>query len=173
MGGSFQMEIRLVTPADAPAYRELRLFGLQEASSAFGSTYAESAGRPLSETEERLAASEHAFHFGAFDKGGRLLGMVSLVREQMTKFKHRANIYAMYVHPDGRRHGTGRQLMEAALEQARNMEGLEQVHLTVNATNDPARRLYQAIGFEVCGYDKQGLKEGNEYHDEERMVIFL
>lgn len=167
------MEIRRVTPADAAAYRDLRLFGLQEASSAFGSTYEESVGRPLSETEERLAPSEHAFTFGAFGEDGRLVGMVTLVREGMTKFQHRANIYAMYVHPDGRRHGAGRKLMDAALEQAGQLAGLEQVHLTVNATNEPARRLYQSLGFEVCGYDKRGLKEGDEYHDEERMVLFL
>ena len=167
------MRIRQVTPADAAAYVELRLFGLQEASSAFGSTYQESVNRPLSEMEERLAPSEYSFTYGAFDEEGRLVGMVSLVRERMTKFKHRANIYAMYVHPDGRRHGTGRQLLETALEQARQLEGLEQVHLTVNATNEAARRLYLSLGFDVCGYDKQGLKEGDTYYDEERMVLFV
>lgn len=57
------------------------------------------------------------------------------------------HIHAIYVKPDYRRQGIGRQLMQAALQWGRE-QGCAQVALSVLAGN-PALKLYQALGFEV------------------------
>lgn len=47
-----------------------------------------------------------------------------------------------------RRTGLGRRLMLAGLSRLREMPNLRQVNLTVDGSNDPARQLYYALGFE-------------------------
>jgi hypothetical protein len=47
--------LRLLNAADAPAYQALRLRGLRESPSAFGSAYEEEADRPMDEIAAPLA----------------------------------------------------------------------------------------------------------------------
>lgn len=60
--------------------------------------------------------------------------------------------------PDYRRRGIARQLVEACIAQARD-EGGEWVALEVRADNEPARRLYQHLGFEPTGTLEQLRRE--------------
>lgn len=48
-----------------------------------------------------------------------------------------------------RRNGLGRRLMLAGLSRLREMPGLRQVNLTVDAGNDAARQLYYSLGFQL------------------------
>ena len=57
------------------------------------------------------------------------------------------HIAAVYVRPDRRHEGFGRGLLEAAIMWGRE-NGCEEVELNVLAGN-PARRLYESMGFEV------------------------
>jgi RimJ/RimL family protein N-acetyltransferase len=50
---------------------------------------------------------------------------------------------------------------------------VEQVCLTVVASNVAARRLYSAAGFEEYGLERRALKVGDEYYDEVLMVLPL
>jgi ribosomal protein S18 acetylase RimI-like enzyme len=52
------------------------------------------------------------------------------------------------VHPAERGQGVGRTLMERLHEEAR-ARGARQVRLTVYADNEPARRLYEELGYEL------------------------
>lgn len=61
---SHLMQIRRLNPADAEAFRTLRLSGLQEATSAFGSSYEEEVSFPESVTESRLAQKPDSGLFG-------------------------------------------------------------------------------------------------------------
>jgi [ribosomal protein S18]-alanine N-acetyltransferase len=54
------------------------------------------------------------------------------------------------VHPGARGKGGGGLLLDALLEAATSA-GVEQVHLEVRASNDPARALYARKGFEPVG----------------------
>jgi ribosomal protein S18 acetylase RimI-like enzyme len=165
------VEIRKLTPADAAAYRQLRLRGLREDPEAFGTTYDEELARPLLHGAERLRVSADRFTLGAFDSA--LIGVVTLVREEGAKSRHRAHVVGMYVAAEVRRRGVGRALLVAARTCASQVDGLEQLHLAVATTNAPARHLYRAVGFQVYGVDPHALKLGDRYWDEELMMLPL
>lgn len=165
------MEIRILKPTDAEKYKEIRLEGLKVNPEAFSSSYEEEKDYPLARTESRLSG-EHSFTFGAYEED-RLVGVVSLIWETRAKIKHRATIAAMYVTPEQRRFGVGKALMSAAITKASKLDGIEQIYLSVNASNEPARKLYQRMGFKTFGIDKKALKVNGSYFDEELMVLFL
>ena len=52
------------------------------------------------------------------------------------------------VHPEARGRGAGRALIERLHEEARS-RGARRVRLTVYTANDPARRLYEQLGYEL------------------------
>ncbi|RXJ04242.1 GNAT family N-acetyltransferase [Anaerobacillus alkaliphilus] len=165
------MDIRLLVQKDAEAYKRLRLEALQTDQEAFAATYEEEVDNPVELYEERFR-SEYSFHYGAFING-ELVGVVSLVQETKLKFKHRANIYAMYVSPSVRGQGVGKQLLTQAITKAEELEDVEQLYLAVVTENTSARHLYQSLGFEVFANDRHAMKIGNTYLDEVHMVKFL
>ena len=58
-------------------------------------------------------------------------------------------------------------------ERWRDQPGIEQVALGVSCQNAPAKALYESFGFEVYGCEKRALKIGDEYVDEELMVLYF
>jgi ribosomal protein S18 acetylase RimI-like enzyme len=64
-------------------------------------------------------------------------------------------------------------LIEALLARARAVNGLEQVKLTVNPTQEPAVHLYSSLGFQKFGREQNAFKIGERYFDEDYMVLRL
>jgi putative acetyltransferase len=64
-----------------------------------------------------------------------------------------------------RRRGVGRALMNALLEWAKGVNGLRRLSLEVFATNAPAIRLYESLGFAVDGRKREGVRVGDAYVD--------
>ncbi|MBU8880482.1 GNAT family N-acetyltransferase [Bacillus sp. FJAT-29790] len=165
------MNIRLLKPSDANDYRKVRLEALKNHPEAFASSYEEEVETSAEVYESRFLSVD-SFTFGAFESE-KLIGTVTLLKENKLKLKHRANIVAMYVSAEKRRMGTGKALITAALEKAKEVKGIEQVYLSVVSANESAKKLYSSFGFEVFGEDKRALKIGNTYYDDEHMVLFL
>lgn len=165
------MQIRMLDSNDAPKYAGIRLEALQHHPEAFSSSYEEEKEFPIMKFESRLNGTE-SFTYGALAKD-QLIGVVTLVPELKNKLKHRANIVAMYVDPQNRRFGVGKRLMSAAIEKAKELETIEQIYLSVTANNEPAKNLYHSLGFETYGKDKKALKIGQNYFDDELMVLFI
>ena len=168
------MNIRTLTENDAEAYRLVRLRALREDADAFGAAYADEAIRPLGHTIDRLRAQLAAgdFTLGAFDDG-QLVGIVTFVREPGEKVRHKAHGYGLYVAPEARGRGYGRALLSELLARARNLTGLTQVQLSVVTRQTAARALYLSLGFRPWGLERQALKLGDEYLDEEYLMLFL
>jgi ribosomal protein S18 acetylase RimI-like enzyme len=64
--------------------------------------------------------------------------------------------------------------MRSLLERGLAVEGVEQVEqvlLSVAATQEAAIRLYRSLGFEPFGREPRALKIGNRYVDEEYMIL--
>jgi RimJ/RimL family protein N-acetyltransferase len=162
-----RIEIRRLTSADAAAYRDLRLAGLRDSSEAFGSTYGRESAQPLAWFCDRLRNS-HVI--GAF-RSADLLGIAGFVIREGEKERHKGLLWGMYVRPDTRNTGVGRQLVQAVIDHAR--DHVEVIQLSVVSGNDRARRLYARLGFVEYGVEKHSLKQDGRYYDEILMALDL
>jgi ribosomal protein S18 acetylase RimI-like enzyme len=155
------------SPADAASYRELRLEGLRLNPEAFGSTYDFEKDQLLDRYTGWLTNSTI---FGAY-QNSELVGTASFTQLSGQKDSHKGLLRAMYVRPTARRSGAGRQLVQAIINHARPK--VEQLQLAVVSTNQPALRLYQSLGFQQYGLEKNALKHNNQYSDEILMSLDL
>jgi RimJ/RimL family protein N-acetyltransferase len=162
-----RIEIRRLASADAAAYRELRLTALRDSPEAFGSTFERESTQPLAWFRDRLGKGPV---FGAF-RSSELAGTAGFVRREGEKEKHKGLLWGMYVRPDARNAGIGRQLIEAVIDYARHH--VELVQLSVVSDNERARRLYACLGFVEYGVEKNSLKQCGHYYDEILMALDL
>lgn len=168
------MNIRLLNESDSQVYQVVRLQALKNDPDSFGSTYEQEAVRPLEKYAERIQHTKNQFTLGCFDDSDSLIGIVNFAREDRLKTAHKGNVYGMYVYPEFRGQGVGRSLLLALIQKAtRECDGLEQIHLTVVSNNEPAKRLYTMLGFEVYGVEPHALKFDGHYFDEDLMILRL
>jgi ribosomal-protein-alanine N-acetyltransferase len=93
--------------------------------------------------------TENAYaHYLAAKSGSRLLGYAG-----MWLVLDEAHITNVAVHPNARRQGVGRLLMETAV-QLTEEHGCRTVTLEVRRTNQVAQSLYRSLGFQVMGVRK-------------------
>ena len=161
------IQIRQLTAADAASFCELRLEGLRLNPEAFGSTYDFEKDQPL---ERYTGWLTNSAVFGAY-QNSHLIGTASFTQLSGQKDSHKGLLRAMYVRPAARRTGAGRQLVQAIIHHAR--EKVEQLQLVVVSTNQPALRLYQSLGFQQYGLEKNALKHNGIYSDEILMSLDL
>ncbi|WP_299902011.1 GNAT family N-acetyltransferase [uncultured Ruegeria sp.] len=76
-------------------------------------------------------------------------GTVQLIPAIMPNQPHRADVAKLLVHPNARRRGLGRALMEALLQRTKELERTMLV-LDTRST-DPSRMLYLDLGFQIAG----------------------
>lgn len=166
-------QVRLLTSEDAAAFQAVRLRGLREHPEAFGSSLEEEADTPLKKTAEGLAKSlpDNPL-FGAF-VDEELVGIIGLFRASHLKMRHRASIGAMYVAPEARQQKLGRALLDAAIDYARSLDGIEDVVLAVTVGNDAARALYVSAGFQSYSIDPRLIYTNDNYYDVEWMILQL
>lgn len=168
------IEIVELTTDHVATWRALRLQALALAPEAFLQSVEEGEAQPIEELAAlfRPEAAEHSPIFGAF-RAGELAGTACLMRKARLKARHTATLWGMYVAPEHRGQRLGEALLDAVVARARAMPDLERITLTVLATNQAARRLYQRAGFVPYGYEAQAMKLGDRYLDEEHMVLSL
>jgi GNAT superfamily N-acetyltransferase len=100
--------------------------------------------------------------WGAFLQGA-LVGAAGLSVERREKTRHKATLFGMYVAPDARSRGMGRQLVEAVIREATALDGVEVLQLTVTDGNESARRLYASCGFEPFGAEPMAMRTAEGY----------
>jgi ribosomal protein S18 acetylase RimI-like enzyme len=102
---------------------------------------------------------------------GKVVGWCDIIPNKREGFQHNGSL-GMGVLKAYRRKGIGEQLASAAIKSARKM-GLERVELEVFASNIPAVKLYEKLGFEVEGVKKSARKIDGKVDDLIQMVLFI
>jgi len=167
------IQIRPLTRADLAAHRALRLEGLRLAPEAFSAAYEDELLRDDEDFARRIPDAPPSAIFGAF-QGEALVAMTGFLVLAGQKQRHKAMIWGVYVSPAGRGQGLAKRLLQAAIDRARTVEGLERIQLGVGVDNAPARALYGAAGFEVYGVERHALRLGpGRYVDEELRALEL
>lgn len=142
--------VRRVRPDEGPALREIRLNALRCDPQAFGSTYEAEEGVPSADWS-RLAAvsSEGSSRFIAVaELDGRLVGIAG--GYQPDESPDERGIWGMWVVPEARRLGIGRDLVRAVRGWSKH-SGAVRLILWVVETNEPAVALYRSMGFTETG----------------------
>jgi ribosomal protein S18 acetylase RimI-like enzyme len=166
-------EIRFLAGDDAAEYSRLRLEALESELEAFSSSAEEHRTLSLDEIRNRLgAAGSEQFVVGAFAEG-QLAATAGFYREKGLKSRHKGYVWGVYVAPKLRGTGVGRKIMQKLIEQARTIEGVEQIQLSFSTTQTAAERLYRSLGFQTWGCEPRALKIGDRYIDEEFVVLRL
>ena len=161
------MWIERLDASHALEYRALMLEAYELHPQAFTSSVRERAVMPLSWWETRLSSKLDRV-LGAFEDGV-LAGIVGLAFEPREKARHKATLFGMYVSGKVRQRGLGFELVQAALAEAQNHQGLRLIQLTVTAGNDAAVKLYQRCGFIQYGLEPLAVRVGEEYFDKIHM----
>jgi RimJ/RimL family protein N-acetyltransferase len=164
-------DIRLLTPADAAAYAELRTLMLGDTPWAFSASPENDRGRDAS----GVAASLTRPHFaiaGAFE-GERLLACAMTNREERPKRAHIAWIMSVYTRPEARGRGLGRRVVALAVDTARSWSGVESVQLGVSERSPDARRLYESLGFRAWGVEPDAIRINGTAFSEVHMHLDL
>jgi GNAT superfamily N-acetyltransferase len=162
--------IRRLTPADAEVYAQLRREALELEPYSFTSSPGDDRMRSIDLVRDTLDSSSQAV-FGALMP--QLVGTVGIQRLTRKKVAHKAELWGMYVRRDHRRQGLGRQLIEAAIEFARGLDGVRQVHLRVTERAASAAALYGKLGFVTWGTEPAGVSVDGEDLADRHMVLRL
>ena len=130
--------------------------------------------RPASAYAPRFGApaSGH-FFLGAFHSAGPLLGCIGCERELLPQQRHSARLVSMMVAPAAQRRGIGQQLLAACIDQATQVVGLEQLTLSVTASNHHVVRLYESAGFRAWGLLPRAIVVQGAGYDQLHMVRLL
>lgn len=116
-----------------------------------------------------------SFTLAAISEEGKLMGVVSFQREGTgrEKLRHKGLLFRMYVSPLHGGQGIGQALIKEVVDRALQLPGMEQIILTVVATNTKANHIYKKAGFESYGLEPRAIKYKGQYFDEEFMILHL
>jgi ribosomal protein S18 acetylase RimI-like enzyme len=147
--------IKRITAEDAFIFRGVRLRALKDSPTAFSSTYAKESKLPDEECQRRAAHwnGENGIGLLAMDKE-YACGLVFCFREEQDpepkQDRGRGDIVSMWVDPQFRRSGVGKELIDAVAEWAAD-SGIGELKLMVTSVNKGATAFYERLGFTMTG----------------------
>lgn len=163
------MNIRILGYKDAAQYKELRLEALKDSPPSFCLSHEQEEIYTMQEIEQQIRPQTDCFILGAFE-GEQLIGFVTFKRETNSNLSHKGRVMEMYVSPELRNKGIARTMLEELLRLLRENEGLEQLSLTVEATNIQVIELCKSLEFNQYALEKRALKVDGNYYDQVWMV---
>ena len=111
---------------------------------------------PWSENALEVLCREHGIGFVALDEDETVLAYVG-----MTYAADEGSITNVATHPNARRQGLGRAVVQALMNESLAL-GLSDVYLEVRLSNAPAIALYETLGFVTVGTRKNFYRHPTE-----------
>jgi GNAT superfamily N-acetyltransferase len=169
--------IRPITPADAEAFRAMRLEAVRRYPLAFTSDLATLEARTLDAWREQVGAAggdgdQVIMVADATAAGGTLAGMAGVFTPEQPKLNHVGTVWGVYVREPFRGVGLGDALLRACVDWARR-KGLVMLKLSVVAGNDAAHRCYARRGFTAYGVEPNAVRWEGKLYDETLMALRL
>ena len=169
--------IRPITPADAEAFRAMRLEAVRRHPLAFTADLATLEARTPHAWREQVigaggAGDQVIMVADATAAGGTLAGMAGVFTPEQPKLNHVGTVWGVYVREPFRGVGLGDALLRACVDWSRR-KGLLVLKLSVVAGNDAARRCYERAGFTPYGVEPNAVRWEGKLYDETLMAVLL
>lgn len=162
--------LRKVRPTEARQFFQLRLHALKTDPDSFVATTEEEKQLSPEDVKKYLTRN---YVLGAFTSKNELIGTLVYMEQERQKFKHIGILGGMYVHPNYRRCGMGKQLVATMLGNLKKIDHLYSLQLKVVTDNLPAIRLYESFGFSVWATEKNALLHHGNFFDQHHMMLRL
>lgn len=169
--GNGGIEVRRLTPEQTDAYVEVRQRMLREEPWSFGSSPADDLERERQRARDMLGDEDWACI--AAMSGEAIVSTARVFRTTRPKQAHAASIVSVWTDPAFRGRGLGRRVLLAAIDVARGWPGVERIELSVSERSQPARRLYESLGFECWGVQPDAMRVGGESSAEHYMQVAI
>jgi ribosomal protein S18 acetylase RimI-like enzyme len=164
--------IRKLDRGDVEAFKVLRIAAVQNSPHSISFSIADLNSMSLADFQTQLHSASGNAVFGAW-LNGELIGIAGLQRDEREKIRHKAKIWGVYASAAHRGRGVARQLMSAALEEAKSQSEIVGLNLSVHANNHAAKSLYASFGFRRWGIEPNSICVDGEFVDEEHMHLEL
>lgn len=164
------MKIRSMNEDDALMFSTLRREVTRENPLAMGLTYVEELSRTPDSFRTQLSFSYPNAMFGIFIEGHLVATAAVGYTSKFPSSRHKMVMWGVFTSPQYRRQGFGRQVVEAAIEQAFNNK-VQRINLQVYVPNEAALGLYNAIGFVEYGVEPEAVNLDGRYYDGVHMTL--
>ena len=158
------LSVVALEPRDWRDLRAIRLEALRSEPAAYSSSYEETLSWSEADWRRRLA-HDRRMHLLARAQG-RPIGIVGGYLGSDDGDDSVAVVFGMYVTSAYRGRGIGRLLLSSLIDRLSAFPQISTIRLGVTETQEPARRLYESVGFQVIGQTEEGIVVDDRRYDE-------
>ena len=158
------ISVAVLGPRDWRDLRAIRLEALRSEPAAFSSSYEETLAWSDEDWRRRLT-NDHRLHLVARVENCPI-GIVGGYLGSDEGDDSVAVVFGMYVTSEHRGHGIGRLLLTSLIDRLSAFPQITTIRLGVTQTQEPARRLYESLGFQVVGTAEEGIVVDDRRYDE-------
>jgi ribosomal protein S18 acetylase RimI-like enzyme len=163
-GNDSDVSVVALEPLDWRDLRAIRLEALRSEPAAFSSSYEETLAWSDEDWRRRLE-NDHRLHLLARAQS-RPIGIVGGYLGSDEGAQSVAVVFGMYVNENHRGKGIGRLLLTSLIDRLSSFPHITTIRLGVTETQDPARTLYESVGFRVVGKEEQSIVVDDRHYDE-------
>jgi ribosomal protein S18 acetylase RimI-like enzyme len=163
-GNDRDVSVATLGPQDWRDLRAIRLEALQSEPAAYSASYEDVLARLDEEWRRRLADNHNVYLLAKAHS--RAIGMVGGYLGSDDSDDSVTVVFGMYVAREYRGQGIGRLLLASLIDRLSALPQITTIRLRVTETREPARRLYQAVGFQVVGKPEDGIVVNDRRYDE-------
>ena len=160
--------IRPLGPEDVDAFIQIRGDSLELFPYAFGSAPGIEISRNNTLVDLKQKNDEN-FILGYFDQHEELIGIVGCFREKGIKYRHKANIWGMFVYPDYQGKKIGEQLIKECIRRISLIDDIHKIRVCATHLSIAAIKLYQKLGFTTYGKEQNAMR----WNDQALEMVYM